>query len=409
MTLHLRWWPPATPEVYDFRLAALIKLALIEVAVLALLVLPPVAANTGVAAGFLSQIVAIHIACMTMLASLTRLTRRHPWLFHLQLCFALCYNIGLTLAVVVHSGDVKTPWWYAYIMYAGMSGRLQDVDAARLVALIFGAAPLLSVPLFARRGLPADQALASAAVAGGMAALGYLLPAIAQQAWRAERLAQQRQLDAAQQRAAELERQTLSRELHDAVGSKLAVLALYGELLQQGRVGAAEMSEVLQCLRDAARQGLQELRDLLTALGPEARTLGALADQLGELGRQVRVAGVDARVRLHGRRDSVLPPLPALVVLRVAQEAVANAVRHASPTGLDLHLSLADARLTLEVCDNGDGFNRDEVAGGRGVVGMAARVRAAGGEFELQAAPGHGTRVCATLPLTRAALPTAAA
>lgn len=243
MTTRLRWWPRPAPGLYDYRPQLLFKSTALEIAVLAIMGLPPVAQFTGVGLEFLGKIVGIHIVCMALLTAMAEPVRRRPALFHLQFAYVLTYNIGLSLAVIVHSGDFKTPWWYAYIMYAGMSGALQEVDAARLVALIFGLAPLMSVPLFAQQGLPADQALASAAVAGGMAGLGYLLPAMAQQGWRVERDLQERKLKEAEKKAAELEREALSRDLHDAVGSKLAILALYGELLQQGRVGADEMED----------------------------------------------------------------------------------------------------------------------------------------------------------------------
>lgn len=400
MTTHLRWWPRPVAGIYAYRSSVLAKLAAVELVVLAVLAHPAVANWTGVGPGFLSLIIGIHFTCMALLTLLAGPVRRHPALFHVQFGFALTYNIGLTLAVIVHSGDFKSPWWYAYIMYAGLTGALQDVDAARLVALIFAAAPLISVPLFARQGLPADQALASAAVAGGMAVLGYLLPAMAQQGWRAERDLQERKLKEAQKKAAELEREALSRDLHDSVGSKLAILALYGELLQQGRVGTDEMTEVLQCLRDAARQGLQELRDLLTALGPEAWTVGGLAAHLRDLAQKAQVAGIETCVDVHGTWQTALPALVALVAVRVSQEAVSNALRHGRPSQLTMAVAVAEGVLTLEVRDNGCGFVVGEPTSGRGLTGMARRVAAAGGQFTVESRSAEGTTVRLELPMS---------
>jgi two-component system sensor histidine kinase UhpB len=91
---------------------------------------------------------------------------------------------------------------------------------------------------------------------------------------------------------------------------------------------------------------------------------------------------------------------------RVAQEAITNVLRHARARNLWLRLFTADGRLALSVRDDGDGFELDAAkrraaAGGSlGVVGMEERAALAGGSLELRTAPGQGTVLLATFPLT---------
>ncbi|MBI5611423.1 MAG: sensor histidine kinase [Deltaproteobacteria bacterium] len=370
-----------------------------EAAVVTLLGLPPIASATGVGWRFLAVILVAHIGAVVGVALLVRRWAHVPAVRAAHLPLVLTYNIGLTLTVVLHSGDPRTPWWYAYIMYAGISGAVQELQPARGLLVVFAGAPLLSLPGFVARGIPLHAAAASAVLAGGMGLLAYYLPAAASLRWRQLRAEQAEQLEAARQRAQELERQALARELHDAVGSHLAVVALYGDLLQQQRGDPAELAEISRQLREAAQSGLAELRTVLNALAPEVGTLDSVTSHARHLADRARAAGIATEVEVVGSPEALVPALPRLTAVRLVQEAVTNALRHSQTRRLRIRIELELAHLVIDVHDFGVGFCPAAAALGRGLPGMRKRVLAAGGRLELASEPGKGCQIRTWIPL----------
>jgi signal transduction histidine kinase len=87
------------------------------------------------------------------------------------------------------------------------------------------------------------------------------------------------------------------------------------------------------------------------------------------------------------------------VIYRIAQEALANAGRHAGASRVDVALTAAPQGARLSVADDGSGFDPvDARGGGLGLEGMAERARLVGGELDLRSEPGHGTEVTLRLP-----------
>jgi signal transduction histidine kinase len=87
-------------------------------------------------------------------------------------------------------------------------------------------------------------------------------------------------------------------------------------------------------------------------------------------------------------------------LLRIAQEALANAVRHAGATEVTLSLDCLDDDIALAIADNGQGFDLEDarLAHGLGLTLMRERARELGGTFALQTNPGQGTIVLVTIP-----------
>jgi signal transduction histidine kinase len=92
-------------------------------------------------------------------------------------------------------------------------------------------------------------------------------------------------------------------------------------------------------------------------------------------------------------------------LLRIAQEAVTNAVKHARASRVSIHLEMAGRKLSLRVADNGKGFEQDEafseLGGHFGLLGMRERAERLGGELRLHSEPGHGTEVAVTVPISK--------
>jgi signal transduction histidine kinase len=105
-----------------------------------------------------------------------------------------------------------------------------------------------------------------------------------------------------------------------------------------------------------------------------------------------RVHGIEVCVETSGQTG--LPPQRERELFRIAQEALANALRHAQAARLDVRLLADDARILLEVEDDGRGFVARRAASGHlGLATMRERARALGGRLEIDSAPGQGTVV----------------
>jgi signal transduction histidine kinase len=197
------------------------------------------------------------------------------------------------------------------------------------------------------------------------------------------------------------ERNRLALELHDAVSQKLFSLVLTADaaetLLARDAAAAADQVAKVKAL---AQQALAELRDLIFELRPpdleRDGLTGALRKHVELLRRQHAVA-VDYDVGA----DVPVDPARGGEILRVAQEALANAVRHAHAEKIRVTLRRGDGQVVLEVGDDGTGFDADS-PGLRsrrlGLTSMEERARRLGGTLSVDSAPGAGTRVRLEVP-----------
>jgi signal transduction histidine kinase len=184
------------------------------------------------------------------------------------------------------------------------------------------------------------------------------------------------------------ERERIERNLHDGAQQRLLALAL--------ELRAAEVSGEPGRARTALRRGvdelqmaIQELRDLANGLRPAALQDGGLAAALDVLANRTPIA---VRVTATDRRFE-----PALeeAAWFIACESVANAVKHARPTGIDIYANADNGCLVLTVADDGSG-GADPA--GRGLRGIADRAEAAGGRLVVSDRAEGGTMVLAELP-----------
>jgi signal transduction histidine kinase len=192
------------------------------------------------------------------------------------------------------------------------------------------------------------------------------------------------------------ERNRLALELHDVVSQKLFSLILSAESAATllDRDAEAARAQVVR-LGELAREALGELRSLILGLRPpelERDGLrGALRKEVEMLGQ---IHGVE--IELRGNGPSHGPDDRDLAVLRIAHEALNNALRHAGAEHIAVRLETGDGRVLLEVSDDGSGFDPDR-AGLRskhlGLTSMEERARELGGRLEIVSAPGAGTKV----------------
>jgi signal transduction histidine kinase len=191
------------------------------------------------------------------------------------------------------------------------------------------------------------------------------------------------------------ERNRLALDLHDAVSQKLFGLVLAAEsaatLLE--RDPAAARDQVVK-LRALTQEALDELRSLVFELRPPDLERDGLA---GALRKHVDVLRRLQQQEIQIEASEVAPePARDREVLRIAQEALQNAVRHSNGTHVRVALTGTDGRLVLEVSDDGVGFDPDapELRARRlGLTSMEERAQSIGGRLEILSAPGAGTTV----------------
>jgi signal transduction histidine kinase len=195
--------------------------------------------------------------------------------------------------------------------------------------------------------------------------------------------------------AQEAERRAVARELHDDFGQVLTALKLN---LQRRERDDSESIALVDGAIARMRDLAQDLRPpLLDEQGLDASLRWYVEREAGR-------AGLAFRLRLT-HLEQRPPAAVETTCFRVAQEALTNVIRHAQARVVEVELGRAAGMLQLVVRDDGRGFDvpaarlRAAHGGSQGLLSMQERVALAGGDLEIDSAPGRGTTVRARLPL----------
>jgi two-component system sensor histidine kinase UhpB len=207
--------------------------------------------------------------------------------------------------------------------------------------------------------------------------------------------------------AAERERRSLADELQEDTAQRVAALLLRVELARKAigsQPACAEASRQLGQLRDETAECLELVRRLARRLHPpELAELGLIPAIRAHARAVSDQTGLPVDVRVSGPAP-VLAPEVGLAVYRVVEEALVNAVRHAHANRILVELRTTPEGLTLQVSDDGRGFEpklESGDGGGLGLLGMRERARAAGGSLAIVSSPGSGARVIVSVPSAR--------
>jgi signal transduction histidine kinase len=212
------------------------------------------------------------------------------------------------------------------------------------------------------------------------------------------------QLARSQRQAAVLEeRNRMAREIHDSLAQGFTGIVVQLNAVEETIGRQPELARGhLDTARSLARGSLEEARRSVRALRPQALEGEDLPAALARIARAL-TAG--SRTEVDFRVVGPTRPLSAeleLNVLRVGQEALTNAVRHAGCDRVTVELSYESGGLRLEVRDNGSGMppagQLTQDGHGSGLAGMRERAKRLGGSLEIDGPPGAGTRVTLTVP-----------
>ncbi len=202
------------------------------------------------------------------------------------------------------------------------------------------------------------------------------------------------------------ERSRISREMHDSVAQGLAALLWQLDEFEMSVGSIPEESlGLLEGVRRAANYSLIETRHAILNLRPEHLDNYGLRYALRvEVERLVAPTNVPHSFTVKGT-PITMSPAAELTVLRICQEAVGNAIRHAHPSKIDVRLEYSDAELRLRVSDDGRGFDLDGARSvgtpGIGLRNMRDRARMYDGDLEVISSRSDGTTVLLTLTTPR--------
>lgn len=211
----------------------------------------------------------------------------------------------------------------------------------------------------------------------------------------------QTQLAASQREAGVLaERTRLGRELHDTVAQHLSSIQLLIHAAEAHGAGRdAASADALRRAREAAANALADTRAFIRDLAPPALREAPLDEVLARL-----AAEAGAQFTATGTATPLPVPVEAAIV-RIAQEALANARKHAPGAPLQLRLERTGDEVMVDIADEGPGFSPEAVApapdgsSGYGIPGMRARAEDLGGFLAIVSAPGDGTLVSVCIPV----------
>lgn len=247
-----------------------------------------------------------------------------------------------------------------------------------------------------------------------------------QQLFEATRLQHQQEMDEQKLRTSYLmagqedERKRLSRELHDGLGQMLTALKLQIEGLEAGlkrasadseTAGLAAYSKNIANLKKLVTQTIQETRTISNNLMPTVLSDFGIVPAIKMLAENDRSDELDVTFESNlAAGDARLDKNIEIMLYRITQEAVSNAVRHASPSHIHIELIEREKYIHLIVTDNGRGFDpasqrkavprpaRNGRAPSQGLHNMQERANLLDGKLRIDSVPGKGTRIQISIP-----------
>ena len=208
-----------------------------------------------------------------------------------------------------------------------------------------------------------------------------------------ERRAKQAELEAAE------ERNRIAREIHDGIAQSIYMLSLQletcADLAQENRKG---LTERLGDLVNLSKKTLLEVRYYIFDLKPYLEGAKGMVSMVENQVKEFnKVSGIPASLDSSGEERPVKASV-ATCLYRVTQESLANVLKHAHATRVEVNLEFLPGGAQLLVHDDGQGFDTTDAASGYGLANMRRRVEELEGTFSLQSSPGAGTEVVVRLP-----------
>jgi PAS domain S-box-containing protein len=196
------------------------------------------------------------------------------------------------------------------------------------------------------------------------------------------------------------ERARLARDVHDTLAQGFTGVILQMEAAEEALFDENPDAAVqrVRRAREIARESLGEARRSVHELRPQALDKSGFAEALQSMLKNT-TAGTSLRTSFYWEGEPmVLPANVEETLLRIGQEALSNALKHAHPTEFHIRLCFKSDAVRLELFDNGKGFVVGQSTAGVGLLGMKERTEQIGATLTISSEPGKGTKVIAVSP-----------
>jgi PAS domain S-box-containing protein len=200
----------------------------------------------------------------------------------------------------------------------------------------------------------------------------------------------------------EAERNRLARELHDSTLQDIVYALQEVQVMQV--VSGDDLNPALEDTAEALKRSVEGLRGAIFELRLKEtldRSLVSSLENLVDLNRRMARGRYELELFVEDDFPARLPNKAGQELTRLVQEALTNVRRHAEPNHARVELGLDGGLAYVQVSDDGCGFDSERATTGIGRQSMRHRALELGGEFSVQSAPGEGTRVRFSIPLTR--------
>jgi signal transduction histidine kinase len=200
------------------------------------------------------------------------------------------------------------------------------------------------------------------------------------------------------------ERQRMAREIHDTLAQGLAGILTQLQAAEQVSDKPAQWRRHVTTAMNLARESLTEARRTVHAVEPSVLAGARLPDAISDVTQRWSAVNSIAAVLTTTGDARPMHPDVEVTLLRTAQEALANVAKHARASRVGLTLSYMEDLVTLDVRDDGVGFEPNikrangSTNGGFGLAGMRQRVRRLAGRLDIESEPGGGTAISASVP-----------
>ena len=194
------------------------------------------------------------------------------------------------------------------------------------------------------------------------------------------------------------ERLRISRDLHDNLGAELTYIS---SIIDQKvyDVKDPEKKAELENISNSSRHAMDQMRETIWAIKTDEITLSKFANKVKNTSlKYASAANMELDIRTSGE-DIVMPPSKVIVLFRVCQEAINNAVKYSHGQKISLEMNLENQAYTLTIKDDGLGFDPKTVKRGYGLNNMEERMAEIEGTFEIHSAQSLGTTVTLKGPL----------
>jgi signal transduction histidine kinase len=202
------------------------------------------------------------------------------------------------------------------------------------------------------------------------------------------------------------ERERLAHDIHDTMAQSFAgigyqIQGLRTSIIRNTAVSREEIADELASTSDLVSRCHADASRTIEMLGaPSPEEAGDLLGMLAE--KAYKISG--GKISVYKEEQGEIRPINSsvhAVLLHIGQEAISNAITHGQPSAMTFTLLYEARSATLMIVDDGDGFDVVPEEDGFGIIGMRSRAKEIGGILEVLSAPGVGTRVGVTFPLSR--------